>query len=67
MSGAGADVGGIDSRLHWHGRVRIMQMAAISFLYHLRPFRERLAVQRLLERYPKTDRSPLPLSVNPAT
>jgi 7-cyano-7-deazaguanine synthase len=45
--------GGIDSAvaLAW-AQKNHDSLVAISFLYHLRPFRERLSVQRLLQKYP---------------
>lgn len=45
--------GGVDSAvaLAW-AQARYDELYAISFLYHLRPFRERLSVFRLLQVYP---------------
>jgi len=45
--------GGIDSAvsLAWAAREKF-ELIALSFEYHLRPFRERLAVFRLLQKYP---------------
>lgn len=54
--------GGIDSAvaMAW-AHQKHNELLAVSFLYHLRPFRERLAVQRLLQRYPaKLFEVPLP-------
>lgn len=54
--------GGIDSAvaLAWT-RHQYEEVMAVSFLYYLRPFRERLAVQRLLQIYPgKLVEIPLP-------
>lgn len=45
--------GGVDSAvaLAWSSK-NFSEIAAISFQYHLRPFREQLAVYRLLQHYP---------------
>lgn len=45
--------GGIDSAvaLCW-AQQHYNELIAVSFLYHLRPFRERLAVHRMLQKFP---------------